>query len=244
MKLKSLLVLVILSFQLFSCKKDIIIPDITTGMVAYFTMHWNNYDSINNKYGTSNNVKEMLNRRGESNGARNFKHDDTSYIDFGDHPNYSFPSNVFTVNCWIYPEDTFYAGSIISKRNAGGPFEYSIDNHFNHALMDFDNWVHDGAGTVYGTDPLNADAHLQMNKWQMITYVADGIELKVYLNGELQDGTDNYNSGKTFSDTNAPLMIGTGGPWGVNFYFDGGIDDIKFFNRALTDSQVRYLFQK
>ena len=78
----------------------------------------------------------------------------------------------------------------------------------------------------------------------MITYVADGASLKVYSDGELQSGIDNFNSGKFFSDTDTHLMFGVGGGWGVNYYFTGSIDDVKFYNRVLTEEQVKYLFQK
>lgn len=219
-------------------------PDINTGLVAFFPLNGSAYDSVNNNYGIIHSVTSTKNRNSKDGMAMKFSRDDSSFINFNDHVNYSLTSKIFTINCWVNPIDSIEAGAIFSKRNAGGPFEYSLDNHFSHSVFNFDNWPFDGSGTVYGIDPLNASSNLILNEWHMITYVADGSSLKVYTDGVLQSGIDNYNAGKNFNDTDAPFMIGVGGPWGVNYYFNGAIDDVKIYNRVLNDEQVKYLMQK
>ena len=235
---------VIISVALFSCKKDKPVPDIKSGMVAYFPLNGSAFDSINNISGIAHAVTPVANRKNSSGMAIHFDRADTSFIDFGDHANYSFTNNQFTINCWVNTTDTSFSGTILSKRTPNGPYEYSLDNHFNHAVFNLDNWPADGSGCVYGVDPLSASAEVKLNEWHMITYVTDGSSLKVYIDGVLQSGTDNYNAGKNFSDTNAPLMFGVGGGWGVNYYFTGSLDDVKFYNRVLTEEQIKYLFQK
>ncbi len=244
MKLKSLFVLLIFSIQSFSCKKDKPLPDIANGLVAFFPLNGVAYDSVNNAYGIIHSVTSTKNRNNINGMAMNFSRTDSSFINFNDHINYSLISKVFTINCWVNPIDSIETGAVLSKRNPGGPFEYSLDNHFSHSVFNFDNWPYDGNGSVYGIDPLKASSTLKLNEWHMITYVADGSSLKVYTDGILQTGIDNYNAGKDFNDTDAPFMIGVGGPWGVNFYFNGAIDDVKIYNRVLSEEQVKYLMQK
>lgn len=241
---KIFLLAVFSSAFFFSCRKDKVIPDITAGMVASFSLNGGAFDSLNNITGNSHTVVATKNRFNHENEAMKFTSTDSSFIDFGDHANYSFPSNQFTINCWVKVEDTISAGAILSKRGAGGPFEYSLDNHFSHAVFNLDNWSPDGNGCVYGVDPLKSSASLKLNAWQMITYVADGSSLKVYADGVLNSEVDAHIANKFFGDTDAPLMFGVGGGWGVNYYFSGSIDDVKFYNRALTEEQVKYLFQK
>ncbi len=238
------LISVLISIAILSCKKDKPIPDITTGLVAYFPLNGSAFDSINDISGTIHSVVSTKNRNNKIGMAMIFNRADTSFIDFGDNANYSFSNNQFTINCWVYPTDTLYSGAILSKRSPGGPFEYSLDNHFNHAVFNFDNWSDSGSGSIYGIDPLSSSVTVKLNQWHMITYVADGSSLKVYSDGDLQSGVDNFNAGKFFSDTNTSLMFGVGGGWGVNYYFSGSLDDIKFYNRVLTDEQLKYLFQK
>jgi hypothetical protein len=100
---------------------------------------------------------------------------------------------------------------VLSKRNAFSPFEYSLDNHFNHQGFTLDNWVANGGGTIYGIDPLKASAPVLLNSWHHIVYVADGVELKCYNDGVIQSQTDIKTSATSFSQTAASLIIGNGG---------------------------------
>lgn len=166
---------------------------------------------------------------------------DSAYIDFGDLVGASFPANEFTIACWVVAIDTASALAVLSKRTSAGPFEYSLDNHFNHNVLNLDNWIASGANTVYGTDPLNASVQIKPGTWQHLAFVADGEFLKVYVNGVLQSSEDARKTSSDFSNTNAPLMIGVGGAFGVNHYFNGCIDDIRMYNRALDAEAIRVL---
>jgi hypothetical protein len=239
--LKIYLLIILLIF--YGCKKDKLVPDIVSGMVCNISLDGNAYDSKQNISGALNNVISTSNRNGEPNKAMLFAQLDSSFVNMGDFSNYSFTENIFTINVWVKLKDTLNPVAILSKRNTTGPFEYSIDNHMNHNVYSLDNWVASGSGSVYGTDPLDANAPIQKNEWQMITYVADGNLLKVYLNGTLQSGMDIRNDGSQLEDTDAPFQIGVGGNYGVNYYFDGSIDDIKMYKRAFTEEEIRYLFE-
>jgi hypothetical protein len=123
--------------------------------------------------------------------------------------------------------DSISPGAVLSKRGITGPWEYSIDNHFDKGVFNLDNWISDGTKTVYGIDPLDASAPFQLNTWQHVAYVADGQTLRVYLNGAIQTGEDGYQSGYFFSDTDGHLVIGDGGGYGKHYFFNGCIDDVE-----------------
>jgi hypothetical protein len=173
--------------------------------------------------------------------AMYFSSADSSYIDFGDIPAASFTSNQFTISCWVQVSDTSHVGAILSKRGLTGPWEYSLDNHFSRQVFNLDNWVDNGGTSVYGTDPLKASATISVNNWSHVAYVANGTNLVVYLNGVLQTGTDNYNTGLSFSHTSGHLVIGDGGGWAQNYFFNGTIDDIRMYNKALDATTIKYL---
>jgi len=235
---------ILISTLFFSCKKDKPLPDISSGLVAFFPLNGMAFDSINNIFGINHKATSIKNRAEIEGMAMNFYRVDTAFLNFGDHSNYSLISNQFTINCWVCPVDSFYSGSILSKRNPWGPFEYSLDNHFSHSVFNFDNWPSDGNGTVYGVDPLNASSYLKLNEWHMLSFIADGSTLRVYSDGILEEGIDDRNMSRSFNDTDAPLMIGVGGGFGVNYYFNGGIDDVRIYNRVLTEDQIKYLLEK
>lgn len=227
---------------IISCKKsEIIIPDITTGLVANFALDGNGYESVSGSNGIIHNVNPGINRHGEANKSMLFNRNDSSFIDFGDVAALSFTNNQFTFSCWINVSDTSASLSVMSKRNVMGPWEFSLDNHFNHAVFNLDNWIPDGTTTVYGTDPLKASAILKLNLWFHLAYVADGITLKVYLNGILQDGADSIKTNMFLQNTTAHFVIGNGGGYGKNFYFTGNIDDVRIYNKPLDKETIQYL---
>ncbi|MGB3076926.1 MAG: LamG domain-containing protein [Chitinophagales bacterium] len=227
---------------LLSCKKtEIITPDITTGLVASFSLDGNGYEEVSGINGVMHNVNPAISRHGKANKSMLFNRNDSSFIDFGDLEALSFPNNQFTISCWINVSDSVAPICMLSKRSVYGPWEYSLDNHFNHAVFNLDNWIPDGSTTVYGTDPLKASAILKLNLWSHVAYVADGIILKVYLNGILQSGEDALHAGLFLQDTNAHFVIGNGGGYGKNYYFNGSIDDVSIYNRPLDAATIQYL---
>ncbi len=239
------------SIIIFACKNDHSLmpveplPDITSGLVVNISLDGNGFDSVSgNNAMEIKNVIPAINRRGEQGKAMQFSRNDSSFIDFGDLAGSSFPDNQFTVSCWVNVTDTLSPVCILSKRGINGPFEYSLDNHFNRRVFNFDNWIDNGGATVYGVDPLNASAKIELNTWQHIAFTADGAQLKAYLNGVLQQGIDNYQPNTFFSRTGAHFVIGNGGGWDRNYFFNGKIDDIRIYNYALDAETIKYLSQE
>ncbi|HWB63517.1 MAG TPA: LamG domain-containing protein [Chitinophagales bacterium] len=222
------------------CTKTKSVPDIVTGLTVNIGFDSLSLDSPSNTYGSVYKGIPASNHHGNNDKAMQFSRTDSAYVDFGALSGASF-NKVFTICCWVEVSDTSDAIAILSKRGISGPFEYSLDNHFDHNILNLDNWVSNGATSVYGIDPLKASAQIQPNVWQHIAYVADGTMLKVYINGVLQGNTDQYNDGLALSATNASLVIANGGAWGKNYFFDGKIDNVRMYNRALPAAAISYL---
>ena len=73
------------------------------------------------------------------------------------------------------------------------------------------------------------------NKWVHFTHVHDGVNTKIYANGVLfVDWAKTIDT----TDTN-PLQIGLYG-W-PEFYFEGLIDEVRVYNRALTEAEALWL---
>jgi hypothetical protein len=55
--------------------------------------------------------------------------------------------------------------------------------------------------------------------------------------------------GYAFANNSAPIIIGRTNPVGICgtsdfFYFPGDIDDIRIYNRALTEAEIQALYQE
>ncbi|MCY7410488.1 MAG: LamG domain-containing protein [Chitinophagales bacterium] len=223
------------------CKKEEITTALQNGLVANIELNGNAFDVTNNVSGVIYGAQPFNNRQGEPQQSMYFTRSDSAYIDFGDAPQFSFPNNIFSICCWILVSDTLSPSAILSKRNATGPFEYSIDNHVYRSSFNFDNWIANGNTTVYGVDPLNAVVQFEIGVWQQVSFVADGNVLKVYVNGNFTGSVDSIKAGNNFSDTDASFQIGVGGGYGRYYHFDGAIDDILIYNRVLTQEEIELI---
>lgn len=238
-------------------RKKPAIPDITTGLVAEISLDANAIETVTNTPGTINGAIPTSNRKGELNKAMLFNGMDSNYIDFGPISNVSFPESKFSFSCWIKVTNNINILAILSKRSPIGPYEYSIDNHFDRQGFTFDNWIADGSKTVYGIDPLQAKAPFDLNNWHHLVFVTnDNNNLVVYVDGKIQPGIDSRQKVNSniqiiepsncynFSATSAHFILGNGGAYGNQYYFTGAIDDIKVYNRALDEISVKELYMQ
>jgi hypothetical protein len=216
--------------------------NLNDGLVVNIPFNNSYLESISNTEGVNTKTKFVQDRKKQANEAIYLNRNDSSLVNFGDLNLASITNAIFSISCWVNLEDTLKPCAILSKRSPYGGFEYSIDNHFrNKQYFNFDNWNESGTNTVYGIDPLNASAPIQLNSWQHIVFVANGKQLKVYSNGILQSDTDNKNN-EEFSNTDKHFIIGNGGGYGKYYYFQGAIDDIKIYNRVLNNEEINALY--
>lgn len=231
--------LLIGSFLLLAgCAKDQGKEIPSVGLIAKISFDGSAFDEVNNISGINHAAALTADHHGIANRAMYFNSHDSSYVDFGSDRNFSFPQKVFTLSCWVFVTEASQPITILSKRTPFGPFEYSLDNHMNKSVFNFDNWISSGATTVYGTDPLAASVPITLNQWQHIAVLADGMTLKVYSNGQLMPGVDYIKSGNSFSDTDAPFQIGVGGGYGKNYFFEGAIDEVLIYDRVLSEEEI------
>jgi hypothetical protein len=81
---------------------------------------------------------------------------------------------------------------------------------------------------------------LAEHQWTFFCFVIDGTGWKFYKNGVLSD--EDQRSNPILTDgSRGNLDIGT---YGGGSFFDGWIDDLAIYNRALTDAEVTQLFRQ
>lgn len=146
-----------------------------------------------------------------------------------------------TYAAWIYPrslgEDS--NGEIINKG-----FE---TNHIMVATFQGTNVFHYAVG--YASANLIAESEnntVDFNEWQHVVVTWDGTSnaangVGIYKNGlELSHGYDQDGSGNRTDDSSTSMIIGNDGD--VTGTFDGIIDDVRIYNRALNAVEIQQLY--
>ncbi len=161
----------------------------------------------------------------------------TAYIEVPDAPALR-PARAVTVSLWVKAN---FAGMpyawphIISKRiNLGGPgpFNSWAIGTLNQTNLNKLSWG--GEGRMGGW----SQQDILTGNWQMLTMVLGENETIFFVNGALFDRRSGL--GPDLIYTSLPLFIGT--PTGIqdqSWY--GAIDDVRIYNRALSDSEVAAL---
>lgn len=98
----------------------------------------------------------------------------------------------------------------------------------------------DGSNNITVTSPLNA-GFLVANTWYHFTWVFNGVNIAFYQDGVLI-GSPQASSVASVYPGIAPLEIGSGYNSGITF--NGLIDNVLIFNRALSASEIALLYQE
>ncbi len=83
---------------------------------------------------------------------------------------------------------------------------------------------------------------LSAGSWYFFTGTYDGANIKTYLNGVLE-GTTGYAGGTIAYDSTALTIGRRYTASGYNAYFNGIIDELRIYSRALTDADVLQLYK-
>jgi hypothetical protein len=134
-----------------------------------------------------------------------------------------------TISAWIkmVSVPTNYVG--IAAKGGGDP-AYNLEFNFTGATV----------GLVLNDDSYHSAPSnpLTTNTWYLITGTYDMSQIKLYVNGNLQGVTD-YSG--TYESNLEPLYIGHQQA-GADRYYDGLLDDLRIYNNALTDSEIKQLY--
>lgn len=144
----------------------------------------------------------------------------------------NFTSN-FTINVWVNTTSQD-AVKIISKRTSGVDYQIQRDTTLNSTNLNI-RQTDDSAISVTTSD----NTHLANSEWLMITAVANGTDLVLYLDGVESasvgyDGTIRSLANRFFigeDARNTDIL-----PWG------GLIDEAGFWNRFLSQSEIIQLY--
>jgi hypothetical protein len=145
------------------------------------------------------------------------------------------PTNALTLEGWVYL--MAFSGNdavvVAGKDDPYGARQYML------GLGTFSNFWSFRAhiGVPGGYQYFNGATPIQTGLWYHVAMTYDGAALRLYLNGQL-DGSIAVTG--PITTTSNPLLIGghAGGPWN----FNGLVDELSLYNRALSQAEIQGIF--
>lgn len=209
----------------------------TDGLVAYYPFNGNaNDESGNENHGVSHNTSLTQDRKNNINSAFYFN-GSTAYISMKN--SFVLPAH-FSVSAWFnFEEGGFINPRIISLMNniyaSDGGLEIFTETLSGNRNLRV--W-HGEKESLYGYK--SANDLLKAGQWYNVVLTYDGVKSSLYLNGELI----NHNfSNLTYSPTAYTMNIGRKSVRAYDLW-KGAIDDIRIYNRTLSDSEIKVLYNE
>ena len=208
------------------------------GLIAYYPFNGNAKDESGNGHeGKVNGAALANDRHGDSNMAYSFDGaDDEIIVDHKPELN-AFP---ITLSVWIR-----YSGkedqSIVSKYMNASYNGFYLHKFYPKSVgCSYLSSVHIGIGGDRKNPETNV---LSENTWHHIIITVNENKYALFAGGILtREGL--APKGITKPTSRYPLRIGSfNSPGRIVFYFKGQIDDVRIYNRALTEAEVKALFE-
>jgi len=237
--MKKIILMAILLFNI-----SLVHADLNDGLVAHFPFNGNVNDiSVNGNDGTVHGATLTADRYGNPDNAYMFD-GVNDYIEIPDSAELDLEE--FTLSAWIKLDSLQAEISIVDHGE-----DISTDKS-NYYLTLRNNQVRGGFEDVAGgpdNQNIYSSPSLEINKWYLLTVTRtllnDGTDrsiLNVYINDILENTSITRDN--VISQVDSPLYIGV---WyepdipSLVGFFPGIIDDVRIYNRPLTDSEVKAL---
>jgi hypothetical protein len=222
------------------------------GLVAWYPFNGNvNDESGNNNVLQSFGITSTTDRSGNSNAAYSFSNTQTNVTSYLKAVNRTpFATANYSISAW-FNTSQFYPsiGGVTYNYQAivfHSPQWYTLGPAYSLSLKHTNNSILEGGQWTTGTTGqplLSQDGSISSNQWYHAALTYDGTTMKMYLNGQLVGSR-----AATLSYTNqVQFLIGGAGdgpsPGGIYGGFNGKLDDIGFWNRALTENEILKIYQ-
>ena len=155
---------------------------------------------------------------------------------------YEKPSNALTISAWVWASSSEPWGSILKNWGDGkaGQFHFGL----NASGQQLSNYISTSAGKSYS---VTEDESFPLESWQHVVTTVDGLSVKIYRNGKLVGSTpyqgalvenelQSIGIGAKLNDDGSWVSDGAG-------YWNGKMDDIGLWNRALTNAEILGIYQ-
>ena len=216
--------------------------DFNNSLIAYYGMDYYNstgiYDNssygnfalFNGTLGTSDIVS------GKRGNALNFDRTTNSYLNAGE----ILPTNSYTESAWIYMAQQTASNeyNILSGDTTSGGHAFWVPNSLSSSFCSNTGGTAWAVRAGHNNDwcEVVSTSAVPLNTWThvSVTYDSTTTTMKLYFNGVLEDTN-------TSVDAVSDPTVQIGGFIGNNLW-NGSLDEVTLFNRALSDSEIQALY--
>jgi hypothetical protein len=154
------------------------------------------------------------------------------HVNFGD--NHNFPTGNFTLETWVKLNSIVGVRTVLSKRNAS-----------NLGAGGYDLIINNGAPTFrWGNISVSTSSKLSTSRWYHLAVSYNGEKYVLYVDG-LDVGTK---TGVNPLLIDSPFIIGAmynrTTPEVPSNYFHGWIEELRIWNKALSESQIHFMMNQ
>ncbi|HUS36371.1 MAG TPA: LamG-like jellyroll fold domain-containing protein [Verrucomicrobiae bacterium] len=204
---------------------------VTNGLVAAYGFRQNANDSSGfANHGSAQNVEFIQDRFGTPNAAALFNGAD-SVVSVPSSTSLNITgTNGLTISAWINTVFPARFQAIVNKWGLGGP----EDDQFWLGVQDDGVFLETDAAIVWGISdiPVATDVHVTA------VYNPVTMQMQMFLNGTL-NGSRPWQ--RNIRSTSQRMLIGNAE--GLQAGFFGSLDDIRIYNRGLTEAEVLHLYE-
>ena len=151
----------------------------------------------------------------------------------------------FTISVWVKSDSVGHdRGIIFGKDPAGGDDVFGLRyDAASWATKGGTNLIKGAITTTGGGQAYEGKSDVQTTDWQHLAFAwKSGEQLSLYIDGELDDDPTHNDGGKDGEISGATkLLIGKGAKDNNGTSWPGLIDDVRIYDRALTEAEIEDL---
>jgi len=153
------------------------------------------------------------------------------YVDFGTSDHFSLPG-VMTMSAWVNLDESASTYTIGGRAGASTLLTNYWMDITSNTQISFGGYTPAGGGAY-----VSGNYTFSTGTWYHLAGVDDGLRLRIYVNGKEEA---NGERADRITDT---WSVTAGKKGGISSYFDGRIDDFRLYDRALTEDEIKELYE-
>ncbi len=211
---------------------------INDGLVLHYNFDENLIDQTgNNNNGTDYGITYGTDRFGNLNSAALFD----GINDYVQMPHEELLLNTFTYSMWVKVNELPDIGDndiLLTIGGNGGDHAIVISNQ-SGSQNNLNGWYGGGYITNNSILRITSDVLPEIDKWYYISLVRDTDNLKLFVDCTMIDSL--YSPAAPLYSDESMALLGKRFVQGINKHYDGLMDDLKIYNRALDNSEILFL---
>ena len=145
----------------------------------------------------------------------------------------------YTISAWIKPDSKDTTQRVFDFGTGTGRYmfltPYYGKNHLRGAIT---------AGSYDYEKGVSVEVDIEVGKWTHLVMMQQGDVMRIYIDGVLAGETENVTLDPYEIQYSMPYCYIGKSMWSGDRYFDGTIDEFMVYNRAISEEEVKELYEK